>query len=52
MNLRHIRGTNSGMTALAVDMRLSAAKHVVVTDDGLTVDLDDGRTISLPPDGT
>ena len=33
---------------MAIDMMLSTAKHVVVTDDGLTVDLDDGRTISVP----
>lgn len=48
MSLRHISGTDSGMTTLAIDMRFSAAKHVVVTADSLTVDIDDGRTISVP----
>jgi hypothetical protein len=33
---------------LAIDIKLSAAKHVVITGDSLTVDLDDGRTISVP----
>jgi hypothetical protein len=36
------------MTTLAIDLRFSTAKHVVVTADSLTVDLDDGRTISVP----
>jgi hypothetical protein len=36
------------MTTLAFDMKSAIATHVVVTDDSLIVDLEDGRTISVP----
>jgi len=36
------------MTALAIDLRIPNAQTVDVTDDALTVDLNDGRTISVP----
>lgn len=36
------------MTTLAVEIRLATARNVVVTDESLTVDLEDGRTISVP----
>ena len=36
------------MTASTVEMRLARAQKVEVTDDALTVSLDDGRTLSLP----
>jgi hypothetical protein len=36
------------MDTLAIEMRSVAATHVVVTEDSITVDLDDGRTVSAP----
>lgn len=36
------------MTTLAIDIGLPLATDVHVTDDTLTVDLSDGRTISVP----
>ena len=36
------------MSSLASEIRLARAQDVVVTDDTLTVDLSDGRTISVP----
>jgi len=36
------------MSTLAVEIRMALAQSVSVTDDSLIVDLDDGRTISIP----
>lgn len=36
------------MSSLAVEARITKAKQVTVTEDTLTVDLEDGRTISVP----
>jgi hypothetical protein len=36
------------MTTLATDMRLARAQNVTVTDDELIVELEDGRTVSVP----
>ncbi len=36
------------MSSLASEIRLARAQDVVVTEDTLTVDLSDGRTISVP----
>ena len=36
------------MTTLAVEIRPATARNVVVTDESVTVELDDGRTISVP----
>jgi hypothetical protein len=36
------------MSTLAIEIRIALAQSVSVTDDSLTVDLDDGRTISVP----
>ena len=36
------------MTTLAVEIEISNAENVIVTDDALSVDLSDGRTISVP----
>ncbi len=36
------------MTTLAVDLRLVSANNVEITEETLTVDLEDGRTISVP----
>lgn len=36
------------MSILAVEFELPSAVHVEVTDDTLSVDLADGRTISVP----
>jgi hypothetical protein len=36
------------MTTLAIEIRPATARNVVVTDESLTVDLEDGRTISVP----
>jgi len=36
------------MTSSLTDIAVPAATNVVVTDDTLTVDLSDGRTISVP----
>jgi hypothetical protein len=36
------------MTTLAINLRTALAKDVVVTDESLIVDLEDGRTISVP----
>src|SRR5205085_77038 len=37
-----------GMTSLAIDTRLASATAVTVTEDTLAVDLEDGRTVSVP----
>jgi hypothetical protein len=37
-----------GMTSSLTEIAVPAASNVVVTDDTLTVDLSDGRTISVP----
>ena len=36
------------MSTLAIEIRTALAENVSVTDDSLIVDLDDGRTISVP----
>ncbi|HIJ69660.1 MAG TPA: DUF2442 domain-containing protein [Deltaproteobacteria bacterium] len=36
------------MNTLATEVRTALAQNVLVTDDSLIVDLDDGRTISVP----
>ncbi len=36
------------MTTLAVNIEISNALSVIVTDDTLTAELDDGRTVSVP----
>ena len=36
------------MSSLAYDIRAARAQNVAVTDDSLTVDLSDGRTIAVP----
>lgn len=36
------------MTTLAIELHIPNAQAVIVTDDALTVDLTDGRTISVP----
>jgi hypothetical protein len=36
------------MSTSASEINVSPAQHVVVTDDSLTIDLADGRTISVP----
>ena len=36
------------MTTLAIELRLIPAQNVTVTEDSLTVDLSDGRTVSVP----
>jgi len=36
------------MTTLAVEMEIPTAENVIVTDDTLTVELSDGRTIAVP----
>ncbi|MEW6349456.1 MAG: DUF2442 domain-containing protein [Thermodesulfobacteriota bacterium] len=36
------------MTTSVFEMRWAGIQHVVVTEDALKVDLDDGRTISVP----
>lgn len=36
------------MTTLAIEFRVVSAQTVTVTDDALTVDLSDGRTVSVP----
>ena len=36
------------MSSSAIEIILPAATNVVVTDDSLTVDLSDGRSISVP----
>src|SRR5438270_6791176 len=36
------------MTSSAIELNVPLATNVVVTDDTLTVDLSDGRTISVP----
>ena len=36
------------MNTSATEIRAAKALHVTITDDTLTVDLDDGRTISVP----
>jgi hypothetical protein len=36
------------MTSLAIELRIVFAQNVKVTDDALIVDLNDGRTVSVP----
>jgi len=36
------------MNTLAIEIRTALAQSVSVTDDSLIVDLDDGRTVSVP----
>ena len=36
------------MTTLVIDVQLAKAQNVVVTEDTLSVDLVDGRTVSVP----
>jgi hypothetical protein len=36
------------MSISALEVRVSTAQHVRVGDDALTIDLSDGRTISVP----
>lgn len=36
------------MTTLAFDMKSAIATSVTVTDDSLVLDLEDGRTVSVP----
>jgi hypothetical protein len=36
------------MSILAIDIQATLAQHVTVTEDTLSVDLADGRTISVP----
>jgi hypothetical protein len=36
------------MSSSPTDLRSALAQHVTVTDDSLTVDLVDGRTVSVP----
>lgn len=36
------------MTTLMIELRTVSAQNVSVTDDTLTVDLSDGRTVSVP----
>jgi len=36
------------MTSLTIELKLALAQNVTVTEDSLTVDLSDGRTVSVP----
>jgi hypothetical protein len=36
------------MNTLAIEIRSATVQHVTVTEDALTVDLTDGRTVSVP----
>lgn len=36
------------MSSSAIEVRPPRAQHVIVTEDSLTVDLVDGRTVSVP----
>lgn len=36
------------MTTLAIELRMVSAQNVTVTEDSLTVDLSDGRTLIVP----
>ena len=36
------------MTTLAIELRMVSAQNVTVTEDSLTVDLSDGRTVTVP----
>jgi len=36
------------MNSLVIEIRTAIVQHVTVTEDALTVDLADGRTISVP----
>jgi hypothetical protein len=36
------------MSSLVIETRLATARHIVVTEDALVVDLNDGRSISVP----
>ncbi len=38
----------AGMTTFTLDFQTLRAQHIQVTDDALTLDLHDGRTISVP----
>jgi len=39
---------SDGMNFLAIDIQLAKAQYVTVTEDTITVDLTDGRTVSVP----
>lgn len=36
------------MTTLGIELRMASVQNVTVTEDSLTVDLSDGRTVSVP----
>jgi hypothetical protein len=36
------------MSTLAIEIKIAVAQDVAITEDSLIVDLDDGRTISVP----
>ena len=36
------------MSSLAIELQIPTVQHVTVTEDALTVDLADGRTVSVP----
>ena len=36
------------MTTLAIELHMASVQNVTVTDDTLSVDLSDGRTVSVP----
>ena len=36
------------MTIIMIELRMASVQNVTVTEDSLTVDLSDGRTISVP----
>ena len=36
------------MNSLPIELKVPRSQYVAVTEDALTVDLDDGRTISVP----
>ena len=36
------------MNTLAIEIRMVSAQNITVTEDALTVDLSDGRTVSVP----
>lgn len=40
--------SNHGMSSSTIEIRLARAQNVTVTDDSLTVELTDGRTVSVP----
>jgi len=36
------------MTTLAIELYMASVQNVTITEDSLTVDLSDGRTVSVP----